>query len=126
MGVVHHSNYIRWFEEGRVDMMKQIGLDYKRCEEIGFMLPVLNVECQYKQSARFDDEVFVYSQVVFFNGLKMTINYEVRAVESGALLAVGSSKHCFVDLDFKPIIIKKKFPEVYDTIIEITNKGECQ
>ena len=57
MGCVHHSNYIRWMEEARVNLMEQMGCGYKAMEASGIMSPVLEVHCQYRSMVRFDDHV---------------------------------------------------------------------
>ena len=124
MGVVHHSNYIRWFEEARVDMMKQIDLDYKKCEDIGLMMPVLEVECKYKSSVRFDEVVDIITKVSEFNGVRMTLKYEAKDKESGVIRAVGTSRHCFVNKEFKPIRLKKEYPEVCDRLISVMEDKE--
>ena len=124
MGVVHHSNYIRWFEEARVDMMRQIDLDYKKCEDIGVMMPVLEVECKYKSSVRFDEVVDIITKVSEFNGVRMTLEYEARDKKSGEIRAVGTSRHCFLNKGFKPIRLKKEYPEIYNKIISVMEKKE--
>ena len=55
MGIIHHSNYIRWMEEARIDLLDQIGYPYSRFEEMGYMSPVLHADCEYKKSVKFDD-----------------------------------------------------------------------
>ena len=60
MQVVHHSNYIRFLEECRMDFMKQIDLDYVAMEEKGIMIPVLSVECDYQNPARFGDTILLF------------------------------------------------------------------
>ena len=57
MGITHHSNYIRWMEEARVDYLEQIGWAYDRLEQEGIMSPVLSVECRYKESTTYPDEI---------------------------------------------------------------------
>ena len=68
MGIIHHSNYIRWFEEARIDFMNQIGLTYKTMEKEGIISPVLEVNCKYLQMMYFDDitAVFVFPAVMKF------------------------------------------------------------
>lgn len=113
MGVIHHSNYIRWFEEARVHFLEQIGFGYDKMESLGILSPVLEVTCQYKSSVRFHEEVLIYPRIEFFNGLRMTIRYMVKDAKTGKIRATGESKHCFVDDSFKPIRMKRDFNEVY-------------
>ena len=60
MGIVHHSNYIRWFEEARLDWMKQIGWDYKTIEDDNIIIPVLSVSAEYKTMSRYGDNIVIY------------------------------------------------------------------
>jgi len=113
MGIIHHSNYIRWFEEARVYYLEQIGFGYDKMEEAGVLSPVLGVTCEYKSSVRFHEEVLIYPKMEFFDGLRMTISYIVKDAKTGIIRATGESKHCFVGPDFKPIKMKKDFNEIY-------------
>ena len=68
MGIVHHSNYIRIFEETRIDFLRQVGSPFETIEAKGLMMPVLSVECQYRHPLRFGDEFAVYAEIIKFNG----------------------------------------------------------
>ena len=100
MGVIHHSNYIRWMEEARVDMLNQIGYPYRRFEEMGYISPVLHVDCEYKKSVKFDDEV------------KFTLRYDIYNLsEGGVLSACGTTTHCFLRKDGRPVLMDKEMKE---------------
>ena len=77
MEIIHHSNYIRWFEEARLHFMDEIGLSYAKIEEMGILIPVLSVDCQYKTMVHYNDIVDIYTRIIKFNGVKMTIAYRV-------------------------------------------------
>ena len=113
MGIVHHSNYIRWFEDARVDFLEKVGFSYKKMEDMGIMIIVLGASCEYKIPARFGDWIVVIPKITEFNGFKMTVSYRVVNKEDGSLLAVGETKHCFTDLSLKPVRTKKDHPEIY-------------
>lgn len=113
MGIVHHSNYIRWFEDARVDFLEQAGYSYKKMEDMGVMIVVLGASCDYKISARFGDNVVIIPKISEFNGFKMTVTYRVRGKEDGTLLATGETRHCFTDLNLKPVRTKKDYPDIY-------------
>ena len=81
MGVVHHSNFIRWMEEARVYLMSEIGFSYKRLEQEGIISPVIGVECDYKVMVNFDDTVLIDVSEEFYNGIKMTIKYTMTNKE---------------------------------------------
>ncbi len=108
MGVVHHSNYIRWFEEARVDMMEQLGLGYEIMEQNNIISPVLAVSAEYKEMVRFGQSVIIRPSVLEYNSVKMTISYEVFDAKTSSLVCVGTSKHCFLDKEGKPVSLKRK------------------
>ena len=114
MGIVHHSNYIRWFEEARIDFLKQIGLPYDEMERKGLLIPVLGVSCQYKKAFRYGDTFRIIMKIQDFKGVKFSVTYEVYHAESGLLHATGTSGHGFVDKNLMPVNIKKQFPDVYE------------
>lgn len=113
MGIVHHSNYIRWFEDARVDFLEQAGFSYKKMEDMGIMIIVLGASCEYKNPARFGDRIVVIPKITEFNGFKMTVSYRIINTDDGLLLAVGETKHCFTDSALKPVRTKKDYPEIY-------------
>lgn len=121
MGIIHHSNYIRWFEESRVYFLEQIGLSYDKLEENGILIPVLSVSCEYKSSVHFNEKVIILPKVIFFNGFKMTIQYKIADNNVHTLKAWGESRHCFVNKDFKPINLKKNYKDIYDILTSWIN-----
>lgn len=121
MGIVHHSNYIRWFEDARVDFLEQAGYSYKKMEDLGVMIIVLGASCDYKVSARFGDNVVIIPKISEFNGFKMTVTYRVLNKADGALLATGETRHCFTDLNLRPVRTKKEYPEIYKLFYDFTD-----
>lgn len=121
MAVIHHSNYIRWFEEARVDFLEKIGLGYDKIESAGVYSPVLGISCEYKASVRFNEDVLIIPKLTFFNGIKMTIEYLIVDAETKQVRATGESKHCFVSKDdFRPVSLKKDYKEMYDIMVAWT------
>lgn len=118
MAVVHHSNYIRWFEEARIDFLSQIGLPYSKMEEEGILIPVLSAACQYKYAMRFGQKFRIKMQITGFTGVKFHIRYEVTDPETGKLHATGESSHCFVNKHMIPIRMKKEYPDIYKSIMD--------
>ena len=112
MGIVHHSNYIRWMEEARMDYMSQIGLDYKQMEEMEIISPVLEVHCQYKSMVHFSDTVVIETKVTHYNGIKMSVAYRMTDKETGELRTVASSEHSFLNRCGKPLSLKRSYPEL--------------
>jgi acyl-CoA thioester hydrolase len=121
MGVIHHSNYIRWFEESRVDFLEQIGLSYNNLEANGILIPVLGVSCEYKSSVKFNDKVMILPKTTFFNGFKMTLQYHIFDADTYVMKAFGESRHCFVNSEFKPLNVKKNYKDVYDILTSWIN-----
>lgn len=112
MGIIHHSNYIRWMEEARLDFMSQCGVPYKKLEEMGIIIPVLSVSCQYRSMVHFDDHVSIRVKVVRYSSVKMEIEYAFTNVGTGELSTTGTSTHCFLNRDYRPMALKKEYPEI--------------
>lgn len=112
MGVTHHSNYIRWMEESRVDFLDQIGYGYYKMEKEGVISPVIGVECEYKKTTTFDDIICIRPEIESYNGIKLVIRYTMTNRETGDLVCIGKSKHCFLSTEGKPLSLKKQFPDV--------------
>lgn len=113
MKVAHHSNYIRWFEETRVDAFEQIGLGYKECEEQGVMSPVTAVSAKYKTSAGFYDTLVITLRFAKYTGVRLYIEYEVKDKATGAVRCTGQSEHCFISSsEGKIISVAKSFPDM--------------
>lgn len=117
MGIVHHSNYVRWFEEARMDFLAKIGYPYDKMEEMGILSPVLAVSSKYKSVIKFGEHVEINTRVIFFNGIKLVLGYEIKRLGTDEITTVGESEHCFVNEQFKPVNMKKCNKEFYDTIV---------
>lgn len=114
MGVVHHSNYIRFLEEARCQMLDKNHMPYSAFEEYGVMIPVLGVNCNYKSHVTFDDILVIKPFVKDFNGVRLTMGYQVINKKTGNLVLTGETNHCFTDFHLKPIRLQNKIPEFYD------------
>ena len=110
MGITHHSNYVRWAEEARCDMLEQMGLGYDQMEAEGVLSPVLSVQCEYKSMTRFPDEVSISCRLVRYTGVRFDIEYEIRDLKTGTLRTLCKSSHCFIDETGKPISLRRRFP----------------
>ena len=96
-----------------MDFLEQVGYSYKKMEDMGVMIIVLGASCDYKISARFGDNVVIIPKISEFNGFKMTVTYRVLNKADGTLLATGETRHCFTDLNLKPVRTKKDYPDIY-------------
>ena len=113
MGIMHHSNYIRIFEETRVHYLSEAGMPFEQIEAQGVLMPVLSVECRYKRPLKFDEPFAVYPKITKFNGTTLELEYKIISRKTGELCAEGSSSHCFTDTNMKPLRTKLKYPDIY-------------
>lgn len=97
MGVVYHGNYAQYFELGRVEWLRNLGLSYKTMEEHGTMLPVVSLQMDYKKPARYDDLLNVKTILKSQTSVKIEFAYEIRN-EADELLTTGHSVLVFVDI----------------------------
>ena len=113
MGIVHHSNYIRYFEEARCSFMEQAGYPYARLEEEEIMSPTLAVSCRYMHAVRYGDTIRVAVRMVKLTRLKCAFTYEITDSRTGEIRAKGTSEHGFISRDGKPVVLTKEKPEFY-------------
>lgn len=110
MGCVHHSNYIRWFEEARTAYLEQLDMGYARMEEEGISSPVLTVQAEYRSMTRYGETVKIGMRIVKYNGIRLMLEYQVTDAASGVLRCLGQSSHCFLDREGKIVSLKKERP----------------
>lgn len=127
MGIVHHSNYIRWFEEARTDFMERMGMGYEEMEKQGILSPVLSVEATYLRMVRFGDTVLIHTKIKSYNGIKLTVAYEVCNEQTGMVYCKGTTSHCFLTKMGQPISLKKdliEFHELFAKGLEDSKKDD--
>ena len=117
MAIVHHSNYIRLFEEARCAYLSDVGVDFAYIESLGFMCPVVSVNCKYKKPLVFGDRLTVDVELKSFNGAKYEFEYKVYN-QNSEICAEGESLHCFTDNSMKPVILRHANPMLYNKFIE--------
>ena len=115
MRIVHHSNYIRWMEEARIELLARLGWDYRTMEDLGIVSPVTAVEGRYKRSARFGDTVSVEVRVTLYNGVRLQMHYDILDGE-GHLLFNGKSENCFTDGEGNILNMKKAYPDFHTAL----------
>ena len=101
MGVVYHGNYLAWFEVARTRMFKEVGLSYKKIEEDGYHLPVLEVAVKYLSPALYDDDVVVVAKLLEKPILRIKVHYEI--FRGDTLLVTGTTTHAFIDRGGRPV-----------------------
>jgi acyl-CoA thioester hydrolase len=114
MGVVYYANYLRWFEKGRSEYLRQIGLPYSTIEQQGFNFPVVEVACRYLQSARYDDDVQIETELVEIGRGSLSFHYRVSRAPDNGLLATGSTKHACLNDAGRVSRIPKMLQEALD------------
>ncbi|MBO7384909.1 MAG: acyl-CoA thioesterase [Clostridia bacterium] len=110
MGMVHHSNYIRWMEEARIDFMDRLGFSYRKMEEEGVVSPVRSVSCEYKRPCAFGDTISISVTVEGFNGVILTIGYEMLG-EQDEIVCKARSEHVFLKKEGGFVRMKRELPE---------------
>ena len=125
MGVVHHSNYIRFLEETRTFGLEEIGLPFEILEENEITIPVLGVSCTYKYHVTFADTIVIRCFLKEYNGIRMTFGYEVKDKKTGKIVLLAETKHCFTNKELKPINLKKHFPEFNKKIESLAGEKQA-
>ena len=118
MGITHHSNYIRFMEEARVDWMDQLGYGFDRMEAEGVVSPVVAIECRYRHTSTFKDIIDIEVGVAEITALKISFKYTMRVGSN--TVCTATSTHCFLEQG-RPVSLEKRFPELYKRIITIPN-----
>lgn len=114
MGIVHHSNYIRWMEEARMDFLSSIGWDYQKLEEGGVISPVTAVDCKYKCTTKFAEVINIRVYIREFKGVKLKLGYEMTRDDT--TVCEGQSEHCFLNREGRILNIKKTYPAFYEAL----------
>ena len=119
MGITHHSNYIRWMEEARLDFFKGIGFDYLDFEKQGVISPVVGLNnIKYKRPSTVGDVVEIKVSVKAYNGITLTVHYVMT--KDGVLIFEGDSEHCFLSKEGKIMPLSDKtFPELHHALKDL-------
>jgi len=123
MSVVYHSNYLIWFEVGRVELLRQLGFSYLEMERDNVHLPVVEVNCRYKHPARYDDEITIRTSIARMQSSILHFSYEALRKSDGRLLATGETVHLVVGANMKRTHLPEKYRAVLhaaaqDTVVE--------
>ena len=102
MGVVYYANYFVWFEVGRTDLLRGSGWDYRDMEREGFGLPVIEANCTYRESAKYDDEIEVRTTGELLSPIRVKFTYEVVRAADLVTLATGTTVHATLDRHGRP------------------------
>lgn len=117
MGIVYHTNYIRWFEIGRTELLRNMGIVYSEMEAAGFNLPLTEVYCHYNLPARYDDLVLVETEIAHVKWVSMKFTYCIWDENRENLLTEGYTVHACTDRNGKivriPIQISDRIKPYY-------------
>lgn len=114
MGVTHHSNYVRFMEEARVDYLDQIGYSFGRMEAEGLVSPVVSVNVRYVKPTFFGDKIEIAVSLSEMTAAKMRIGYTMTC--NGEIVCQAESLHCFVDKNSRPISLKRAKPQLFELL----------
>lgn len=118
MKIIHHSNYVRWMEEARVNVMEQIGFGYEKMENMGIFCPVLGVSTDYKEMVYFNQHVRIECRIAEYTGLKLTMLYEMTNLATGNVCTLCESRHGFLDGEGRIISLKRSYPDIHQLILD--------
>ena len=113
MGVVYYANYFVWFEVGRTDLLRESGWNYREMEREGFGLPVIEAQCTYRESAKYDDEIEVRTTGEMLSPVRVKFTYEIVRAADAATLATGTTVHASLDRNGRPC----RLPERMRTVL---------
>ncbi len=122
MGIVYHGHYIAWFEIGRTEYCRAAGVPYRKLEDSGLLILVTAVECKYRRSARYDDEVRIVTRLTELASRGLAFGYEALDPQ-GRLLAEGSTRHVFADIGGKPTRAPADVVEALERFRKTENVG---
>jgi acyl-CoA thioester hydrolase len=118
MGVVYHANYLIWFEVGRVDFIRTLGMDYRTMErEDGIGIAVVDVSARYKSPARYDDELVIETRLLAARGPVIKFGYRIVKAADGVLLCEGETVHVVVGRDMKKQRLPEKYAERFSRVV---------
>lgn len=113
MGVTHHSNYVRFMEEARVDWLDQLGFGFEKIEAENVFSPVVSVNCEYKHPTTFKDVIEIEVNIGKMSEMKFEFDYTMRLKDK--VVCLGHSVHCFIENN-RPVAISKRLPEFYNAL----------
>ena len=109
MGVTHHSNYIRFMEEARIDLLDRLGCGFEKMEAEGVVSPVVKISVDYKKPTTFQDIISISVRAAELSSLKLTLSYEMKVGDT--IVCTAESTHCFIE-NGRPVVIEERFPQM--------------
>lgn len=114
MGVVYHANYLVWMELGRTKLIEDLGFKYVEMEQQGILSPVIDLNVAYKTPVRYGEKALIKTWIEEYDGIRVTYGYEIYNGDNKLALS-GESRHaCVKKESFRPVSIRKTFPEWHE------------
>ena len=113
MGIVYYANYLVWFEIGRTDWLRDTGWTYRAMEDDGIQLPVIEAHCEYRQGARYDDEVEIRTRAQKLSPVRIQFEYEVVRRADAVVLATGHTVHATIDRQGRPTRMPDRVKDLF-------------
>jgi acyl-CoA thioester hydrolase len=107
MGYVYYANFLAWFEVGRCEWLRSLGWSYREMEDTGTQLPVIEAHCEYRQPARYDDEIEIRTRAVLLSPARLRFSYDIVRRADAVVAASGHTVHASTDLTGRP----RRLPE---------------
>lgn len=138
MDVVFYAHYATWFEIGRTEFIRHAGWPYRKVEDAGLLLPVVELNVRYERPARYDDRIVVCTRLREATPLRLSFDSQIRMIGEeevppvtadteadlpGTLLAAGGTVHVWLNRDWKPVRIDRAAPELYDMLSRLTGSA---
>lgn len=112
MGVVYYAHYLVWFEIGRTEWLRETGWTYRSMEDEGLGLPVIEAHCEYKNSARYDDDLEIRTRARLVSAVRIGFDYEIIRRTDSQLIASGYTVHVTLDRSGRPVRLPSRVREL--------------
>lgn len=112
LGIIHQTNYVKWLEDARMDIMDQMGLGINQMEQMQMICPLVSQSIEYISMVHFDETIVIQAKIKKYDGHQMDLEYRIYDKESGALRAKAKSSHCFMNRSGMPISLGRIYPEL--------------
>jgi len=113
MGIVYYAHYLVWFEIGRTEWLRDTGWTYRAMEQDGLGLPVLEAQCAYKTSARYDDEIEIRTAARMVSAVRLAFDYQLVRKADAVTIATGSTVHATVDATGRPVRLPARVKDLF-------------
>lgn len=120
MGIIYHANYFIWFDVARTDYLKKQGVNYRQMEENGILLPVIEANCKYKVSVKYDDEIIVKTRISELSRTRIKFYYKIYRED--IFIAEGFTEHVFLSKEKNKVVnLKKERKDLFEKLFNIYN-----